>query len=270
MSGSRKGGWPRRAVRFYAACGAVLLTLFFAWMVIGLPLFFDRMCIRSEAPTEAEYIVCLGNGLTTGNLPTEEGWNRIYTAVQLYLDGYGRKIIFTGGGAERISETEVYAEAARWLGLDPADAVFEPGANGTSDHPAKILLIDGEKVEKSTALNIVTSPLHSKRAALCFQKAGFTGFRMVTGYRASGKRTAVVIEPSPEAGEPPVRREIVVSKANAGEFLRDRKTSKLPAYRPSGKAYRDIFIKLKARTGYFFTALRELAALGAYKIKGYV
>lgn len=260
----------RKAVRVYAVCGAVLLTLFFAWMVVGFPLYFDRLCIRSETPVDADYIVCLGNGLTAGFLPTEDGWSRIQTAVQLYLDGYGHKIIFTGGGAGPVSETEVYAEAARWLGMDPADAMLEPGSNSTADHPVMIAGLEGEDVGKDTALIVVTSLLHSKRAALCFRKVGFTNFRMVTKYRASGRRTKVVFESSPVEGEPPVRREILISRAEAEDLLRSRRISVLPGYRPSGKAYRDVFIKLKERTGHFFEALRESAALAVYKIKGYI
>ena len=82
-------------------------------------------------------------GFDRGNLPTDDGWGRIYTAVQLYFDGFGRKIVFTGGGTGRVSEAEVYAEAARWLGLSEEDAVLDPGPNQTSEHPKNILSIDG-------------------------------------------------------------------------------------------------------------------------------
>ncbi len=245
----------RKGVRLYAGLCAVFLTLFVFWMILGLPILIDRICIRSEAPAEAEYIVCLGAGLTTGNLPTDVGWERVYTAVQLYLDGYGRKIIFTGGGAGKVSETEVYAEVARWLGMAGEDAVFEPGAGRTSDHPKYILRITDEKIEKTTPLDIVTSLLHSKRAALCFKKAGFENFRLVTRYEATGTRMV--------DGR-------IVSRANAGLYLRGRKKSTLPAFKPNNKVYKDVFIRSRWGLAYFFTTLRELAALVVYKVKGYI
>jgi len=259
-----------RAVRFYAILCAVALTIYFVWIILGLPFYFDRLCVRSEKPMEAEYIVCLGNGVNQNNLPFEGGWERIYTAVQLYLDGYGKKIIFTGGGGASLSEAEAYAQAAEWLGMKEGDAVYEPRADATNEHPAGIRKIEGIKIDLNTPLNIVTSSLHSKRAALCFKKAGFTNFRLVTEYRATGKRKAVIEVPSEVAGEPPVRKEVVVSKKGAEPFLRAEMRSTVPRYTPSHKIYHDLLFKLSVRTSEFFAALRELAAMGVYKIKGYI
>jgi hypothetical protein len=36
-------------------------------------------------------------------LPTEDGWRRIYTLIQLYLDGYAPKIIVSGGGSKKVT-----------------------------------------------------------------------------------------------------------------------------------------------------------------------
>ncbi len=236
-----------------------LITAFFLFEILGaafrLPLFIDRLCIDSEAPREADFIVCVGAGLTTGALPTDDGWGRIYSSVQLYLDGYGKKIIFTGGGSERISEAEVYAEAARWLGLADGDAMLDPGPNQTSEHPNNIRKISGLDISNMTPLNIVTSELHSKRTALCFKKAGYVNFRLVTSYRATGRRAS--------GG-------ILVSRPDASPFLRAEKTSALPSFHPSGKSYDDIFMKMRQRSWRFLTALRELAALAVYKLKGYI
>lgn len=228
----------------------VFFLLVLIWFLAGFPLGFDRICIQSQAPIESEYIVCVAGGLTTGQLPTEEGWQRIYAAVQLYLDGWGKKIIFTGGGSNRMSEAEVYAEAAEWLGMAAGDAVLDSGPNRTSEHPRNILKLAGTGITKETTLDIVTTPLHSKRTALCFVKAGFKNFRMVVSYKATGKRAT--------------------SKPNSAPYLRAEKTSRLPDFRPSDKIYNDIFMRLKWRTANFFSALRELAALASYKLKGYI
>jgi uncharacterized SAM-binding protein YcdF (DUF218 family) len=244
----------KKSLKFYLVFAGIFLTVFVLWTILGLPIFIDRICIRSEAPVEAAYIVCVGGGITGGNLPSDDGWGRIYTAVQLYLDGFGKKIIFTGGGSGRVSEAEVYAEAARWLGLGEGDAILDPGPNQTSEHPKNIILIEGVGIGKETTLDIVTSTLHSKRTALCFGKAGFTKFRLVTAYRATGRRKV--------EGR-------IVSRYNAAEYLRDEKKSVLPAFKQSDKVYNDVFMRLKWRSAYFFTALRELAALAAYKVKGF-
>jgi len=87
--------------------------VFVVWMAAGWPIYFDRWLVKSERPISGEAIICITGGILANNLPSEEGWRRIYTAVQLYFDGYGLKIIFTGGGASKISMAEVYAEVAQ-------------------------------------------------------------------------------------------------------------------------------------------------------------
>ena len=247
-----------------------LLLLFVLWTAAGLPLLIDRLCFFSEAPVDAEHIVCVCAGLAAGNLPTDDGWRRIYTAVQLYLDGYGRKIIFTGGGAGRVSEAEVYAEAALWLGMGAGDALLDPVPGSTAEHPANVLKIPEAGISTATPLDIVTSPLHSRRTALCFKKAGFSHFRLVTEYSASGRRTAVRLVPSDKPGEPPAARDVLVSRPDAPAHLREERSSGLSAFKRSGKSYDDFFIRMRQRTWTLFTSCRELAAMAAYKLKGLI
>ena len=160
---------------YLIACG-LLVNIFVLWMIVGWPIGIDKALIVSEKPVEANYIICLTGGLSSHNLPTEDGWGRVYAACQLYFDGLGKKILFTGGGTQKVAEAEVYAEAASWLGCPKEDILFEPGSARTSDHPRKILGLKDLTISPETALNIVTSALHSRRVALCFKKAGFPGF----------------------------------------------------------------------------------------------
>ena len=108
----------RTAFVLTGAASVVLLV----WLLAGWPFFFDSLLIRSDEPVRADAIVCVTGGLGANSLPTEEGVARIYTAVQLYVDGYAPVVVFSGGAGSNLSEAEVYAEVAGWLGL-PADAV---------------------------------------------------------------------------------------------------------------------------------------------------
>jgi uncharacterized SAM-binding protein YcdF (DUF218 family) len=232
-----------RILRGFFAVVGILAALYIVWMLAGWPIFIDRWLVKTERPVEAEYIVCLTNGLTGNNLPTEAGWQRIYTAVQLHADGLGRKVVISGGGAGRISEAEVYGEAARWLGL-PAEALaFDPKSASTADHPRNILTAQGVAIGRDSILNIVTSPLHSRRVWMCFRRAGFTNFRVIAQYTA---RTA------------------------GPNIVREKRASQFEAYRPSGKVYNDALMRLRIRTNNFLSALREWVAIAAYKLKGYV
>ena len=232
----------RGIFRTHLVVSGALGHIFILWMAAGWPLGFDRWLIESDAPRRADYIVCLGGGLGGDNIPTEAGWSRIYTAVQLWFDGYAPKIVFTGGGTGGISESEVYAEFAAWLGCPKEALGHEVGAAGTADHPAKLLGTVGLGILRDSPLLIVTSPLHSRRAAMVFRKAGFTNFRMVTGWSA-------------RATQDPAK-------------VRALRTSKFETFRPSGKNYGDVFNRLKWRTAYFFDAVREAAAILAYKLRG--
>jgi len=153
-------------------------------MGAGLPIFFDRRLEVSSPARAAEYIVCLSGGLSGGNLPTSDGWDRIYTAVQLYADGLGKRIIFSGGGAGKVTEAEIYGEAAGWLGCPEKAMAFESEATSTAEHAVKLLNNKSLGISRDTPLNIVTSPMHSRRAALCFKKAGFVNFGVVTHHVA--------------------------------------------------------------------------------------
>lgn len=245
----------KKSLKAYLYSTGILAIIVVLWPVFDLPLFIDRLCIRAGEAIEADYIICAAAGLTKGNLPTDDGWGRIYTSVQLYLDGFGRKIIFTGGGSSQISEAEVYAEAAQWLGMGEGDAILDPGPNRTSEHPKNLLTLGDVEIRREMALNIVTSKLHSKRTSLCFKKAGFMNFRLVTDYTATGERMV---------------DNRTVSRLHAEPFLRAIKTSQLPAFKQSDKVYDDIFTRLKWRSAYLFTTLRELSAMLIYRLKGYI
>ena len=97
-------------------------------------------------------------------------------------------------------------------------------------------------INRSTPINIVTSALHSKRTAMCFKKNGFTNFHVII-HHTSGRK------------DPDIARNLM--------------TSRFEGFRPSDKKYNDIFMKLRNRTNYFFNALREMAAIFLYKIKGF-
>ncbi|MDH7514110.1 MAG: hypothetical protein QHH14_14280, partial [Clostridiales bacterium] len=119
--------------------------------------------------------------------------------------------------------------------------VFDPGAESTADHPLSLLGNNELGISKESALNIVTSPLHSRRTALCFKKAGFQNFRVVANH---------------------------VSRKQDPALVRQLRTSRFEFYHPSGKTYDDVLMRLRWRSGYFFEALREAAAIGLYWING--
>ena len=221
--------------------GAATLAIT-AWLMLGGPVLVDRLLIEDNAPAPSAAIVCITGGLTWHNLPVDDGWQRIYTAVQLHLDKHAPVVIFSGGGTGTVSEAEVYAEAAGWFGLPEQSVVFDPTPGGTNEHPRHLLKLTSPHLTVASPLLVVTSPLHSKRVALCFRKAGFTNFRMVTSYVA----------------------------ANPDERVRDRRRSLFADFGPNGKRYDDPINRLKWGLDTLLTSVREAVAIGVYKVRGWV
>ena len=221
------------------------------WLIAGCPVMVDRLLIKNEAPTQARAIVCVAGGIGAHNLPTEDGWMRVYTAVQLHHDRFAPVVVFSGGGTERVSEAEIYSETAQWLGLPASDVVLDPVPGGTNEHPQNLLRLSILGLTKQTPLLIVTSPLHAMRVSLCFRKAGYTNFRMVTSYVAKG--------PDSRLGKPPDTR-----------IIRDLRTSSVETYRPSGKSYDDPINRLKWGLNDLLSSAREAVAIAVYKFKGYI
>ncbi len=220
------------------------LTLLAAvWLILDWPILIDRYLVINQPPAPARAIVCIGGGIGSHELPLDAGWQRIYTAVQLHADGFAPVVIFSGGGGSRLSEAEVYAEAAGWLGL-PRDAVaLDPFTGSTAEHPANLLRVEGLGITRDTPLLVVTSPLHARRTELCFRKTGFTNFRMVTSW---------------------------VARKAGPEVVRDRRASAVPAYHPNNKRYDHPLNRLRWGVDTVFMALNEWAALAVYKARGQI
>jgi len=241
--GSRKMKKSKKILRFYLIVVGILAHLGLLWMGLKLPFLFDSWLHVSHKPQEAQAIVCLCGGIMGNNLPTQRGLQRIYTAVQLYADGWAPWVIFTGRGAGSLSEAEVYAEAAIWLGLPEEAVLVEPFSESTAEHAENLLKLKEMGIERSSSLLIVTSPVHSRRAYLCFKKDGFTDVRMVTGHRA-------------QKGDK--------------EVVRNLRESRVKTYKPSTKKYDDFFFRMHQRSKSFWMALREYAAIGWYWLRGEV
>ena len=199
----------------------------------------ERLVVESDIPQPARVIVCITGGIASHGLPTPEGWDRIYAAVQLLADGLAPAIVFSGGGAERVSEAEVYAEAARWLGCPPEAIVLDPIPGSTAEHPGNLLKLAGTVIRHDTSLLVVTSRLHSKRTAMCFRKSGFSNFRLITSY-----------------------------EAQRSPLARSERHSALPSFRPNGKDYGDPLNRLRWGLNDTIVALREILAIGVYRYRG--
>ena len=244
----------RSVIRFLWRTLCVAGVLTFAgvlWLAGGGPVFIDRWLDVTESPLRAEAIVVLGGGTNGDNLPLPQGWERLSAAARLFADGFAPVVIFSGGGTSSVSESEIYANAAAWLGI-PRDAmVFEAKAHSTADHGRAVrglVLPNGTVIAPDTPLLVVTSTFHSRRALLSFSRAGFTHVRVVSRYASDP--TARAVNRAPSAAPIPLP---------AGSPL--ALTNTVTGYQPSGKVYGDVLFRLAYRAFDFLIALREVGAV---------
>lgn len=215
---------------------SVVTFLGVVWLVAGGPIFVDRWLDVTQPPVKSEAIVVLGGG-TVGNLPLPQGWDRLTTAANLFTDQMAPTVIFSGGGTATVAETEIYANAAAWLGIPRSAMTFESKAQTTGDHGFALLdvsLPSGQVITTTTPLLVVTSTFHSRRALYAFARAGFTNVRIISTYTARA--------PAP-VGSP------------------SGLTSTIPTHRPSGKSYNDFLFRSAYRSFDLFIGLREVGAI---------
>lgn len=229
-----------RTVLWLTGAGSLLLAV---WLWRGWPFFIDDWLNVSQTPVQAHAIVCIAGGTSSMNLPTDEGWQRIYTAVQLFADGYAPFVVFSGRGTTSLSEAEIYRDAAVWLGLPYDAAVLDPLPASTAEHPITLLKLPGGRVAKNHRLLLVTSRLHSRRVQLTFRKQGFSDIRLVAAYRA---------------------------RSVPASLTRHGRTSAIEGYSPSGRRYDDPLRQLSTRAGELIVSLREVAAIGWYRWRGLI
>ena len=245
-------GKPRKVLRFLwrALSVAGVLTLAgVLWLAAGGPVFIDRWLDVTQPPTKAEAIVVLGGGTNGDNLPLPQGWERISVAARLFSDGFAPVVVFSGGGTSRVSESEIYANAAAWLGIPREAMVFEPKAQSTADHGRAIRGLElpkGITIGPDTPLLVVTSAFHSRRALLSFSRAGFTHVRVVSSYVSTPAARAKNSAPAP-------------AKLPPGSPV--ALTNTVATHQPSGKRYDDVLFRMAYRTFDFFIWLREVGAV---------
>lgn len=237
-------------------CVAGVLTIAgVLWLAAGGPVGIDEWLDVTEPPMRAEAIVVLGGGTNGDNLPLPQGWERLSAASRLFADGYAPVVVFSGGGTARVSEAEIYANAAAWLGIPKDAMVFEPKAQSTSDHGRALrglTLPNGVTIDERTPLLVVTSAFHSRRALLSFSRAGFTQVRVVSRYSLNPAARAANRPPAAGAAAP-----AATAPAGSPTTL----TNTVTGYQPSGKRYDDVLFRLAYRAFDFFIGLREVGAV---------
>lgn len=117
-------------------------------------------------------IICLGQSFSSEKRLTGLK-RRVGKSVELYKEGRGSKIIFTGGftSTSSISEAQQMSEVAQALGAPQKDIILEEKATTTVSNALCVKQILEDQGFESAI--IVTSPIHLRRAKYVFSKIIF-------------------------------------------------------------------------------------------------
>ena len=126
-----------------------------------------------ESPRHVDAIVILGGGVDDDETPNAGTLYRLFHGLRLFKQGYAPVIILTGGNPANpsVPESEVMAKVAmEQFGIPSSFLVIEREAARTVTQAQATAQIARERGIRSILL--ITSGLHSYRAARVFRKTG--------------------------------------------------------------------------------------------------
>lgn len=149
---------------------SLVLVLFLAVIIISVSIYLQpndlSKCEATPNPAvancqAADAVVAISGGDT---------FARVDKAVQLYKNGWARKLIFSGAAADKTgpSNAESMTAYAEKLGVPKEDIILEEHAENTTQNAEKTSKIfDQLEVKKAI---LVTSGYHQRRANLEFEQ----------------------------------------------------------------------------------------------------
>lgn len=145
----------------------------------AIDLGLDPLAARLARPLEVAadlrprpWIVVLSGGITSKGLLSATTKARVKWAAKLHVDGLADRLIVSGGPRRpgRPSSGPVMRDLAVEFGV-PRDRIeIEGHSSRTAENAEEVSALVRARGEASILL--VTSPLHMRRAKLCFQKYG--------------------------------------------------------------------------------------------------
>lgn len=163
----------------YRAISPVTKTLagfFLALLAAGiLPVgyWLSRPLVERQLPRHADAIVILGGGVEDAETPSALTLYRLRYGLRLFRQGFAPLVILTGGNplVPTVPESGVMARVAVMeFGISASSLIVEREAARTATQAQAVARIARERGIRSVLL--VTSAIHSHRAARAFRKTG--------------------------------------------------------------------------------------------------
>lgn len=171
----REQNWQHSLVRFYRTSRRKVASMIAACL-LGYLLLFHTPLARSlgeplriaDEPTQADAIVVLAGGVGESGEPGDAYQEKVKHGVELYQQGYARKLIFSSGGSYVYKEARVMKALAVSLGVPEADVLLDEiggGNYGNLKNAKRVMEAHGWK-----SMLLVTSRYNTVRSRLVARK----------------------------------------------------------------------------------------------------
>lgn len=195
---------------------------------------------ESKITEKPDYIVLLGGG----GMPSESNLIRAFFVFKAATESVQSQIVISipGNSADPKSTAHLVADELISKGIDSTRILYEELGTNTRSQALNLQQFNSEKLTNKSIL-IVTSPEHMRRAVLVFKKAGFTRLSALPAFENALEANLIFKDDELGGNKLPVP-DIGNNTAVRYQFWNHLK--------------------------YEILIAREMAALGYYKIRGWI
>jgi len=172
---NKEAMWKENLLGFYRAtrrkiAKISLICIFSYLLLFKTPFiwFIAEPLKITDAPQKADAIVVFGGGVGETGSPGKSTIERARYAVDLFRQGYAKKIIFSSGYTFKYNDAENMKFISLSMGIPEEEIILEQRANSTYEN----VKFSNEILEqkKWNTILLVTSPYNMTRASLVFRK----------------------------------------------------------------------------------------------------
>ncbi|MCB0429145.1 MAG: YdcF family protein [Flavobacteriales bacterium] len=187
-------GWWKKKRKALVAAGITLLVFSNSFILDEVSRQWEPPAVHLDTLARDYDVGIVLSGMVSYDQTLErigfhESIDRMLQAVDLYKQGFIRKILISGGSGSILEddrEALLLQEYFTRIGLPKEDILIEPESRNTHENAVNSSMLLKEHLPHGKYL-LITSGYHMRRALACFRKEGIDADPFVT-HRSSGPR----------------------------------------------------------------------------------
>lgn len=217
-----------------------LIILFLSFTTLPYWGYYWLGTSQSKITEKPDYIILLGGG----GMPSESSLMRVFYAHRAAMESPESRIVISipGNPADSTSTARQVAQELIIKGIDSHRILYEQTGTNTRSEALQLQQFNSENLTGKSIL-LVTSPEHMRRAVLVFRKAGFTRVSALPAFE---------------------------SAIEAKLFFEDDQLGGNKILVPDIGGNTEVRYQFWNHLKYEILIAREMAAMGYYKLRGWI